>query len=139
LDFGASCHICHVIPLREYVGFWLGSTAREPGWENPTVGGQTCLECHLLRSRGTLPCEGCHSEVLAGVRLTDKCQTCHVDRELVKPHRGHAVCRDCHVETYLDPQERAQGIMAAKLAGELPPLPKRSLTVSSTPAMGGPH
>ncbi|MBW1880477.1 MAG: hypothetical protein JRJ84_19145, partial [Deltaproteobacteria bacterium] len=97
LDFGASCHVCHVLPLREYAAFWLGSTERTPEWENPIVGGQTCLECHLLRSRGTLPCEGCHSEVLEGVRLTDKCQTCHLDRELVPPHHGHAVCRDCHL------------------------------------------
>jgi len=139
LDFGASCHVCHVLPLREYAAFWLGSTERTPEWENPIVGGQTCLECHLLRSRGTLPCEGCHSEVLEGVRLTDKCQTCHLDRELVPPHHGHAVCRDCHVETYLDPQERARSIMAAKLAGDLPPLPERHMPEQNPRVAGGAH
>jgi hypothetical protein len=139
LDFGASCHVCHVIPLREYVAFWLGSTERTPEWQNPTIGGQTCLEFHLERSRGTLPCEGCHSEALAGVRLTEECQTCHLDRELVQPHHGKVVCRDCHVETYLDPRERAKGIMAAKLAGELPPLPKRNAPPPSPQMAGGVH
>jgi hypothetical protein len=120
-DFDAPCHGCHVLPVKEYLQRTFATVGVRPafvdGVENPTFGGQTCLECHLARGRGALACEQCHAEGSVEVRLDERCEACHADRIPLYPHSKPA-CRDCHPEVYLDPHGRAEQLMADKLGGD---------------------
>ena len=113
--FDAECHTCHVLPVREYVVFMAASFGTEtPEWasglEDPVIGGQTCLECHLARGRGAVDCGTCHPAGTRVVDLSSNCEGCHAELTPRHPHRDQ-YCRDCHVETYLDPDERLHLLM----------------------------
>ncbi len=124
-DFDAACHACHVLPFKEYLQYsfvsWGFST---PNWvsemENPVIDGETCKECHLARGRGLLPCGRCHPDLESEVRPDERCDVCHGFKPL-HPH-DNQVCRDCHVETFLDPHSIVDRIMTDKIRGDLPPL-----------------
>jgi hypothetical protein len=121
-DFDAGCHGCHVLPARQYLEHALGVVGvAAPDWvhdvENPVLGGQTCLECHLARGRGVVACEQCHAEGTLEVRFEERCEACHADRLPAGAHAGPA-CRDCHVEVYLDREGRVEHLMRQKLGGD---------------------
>ena len=118
-DFDAGCHGCHVLPVQQYLerGFattGLGIPAWVEGVDNPVIGGQTCLECHLARGRGIIACEQCHVEGTLEVRLDQECEACHEERIPLHPHTDQA-CLDCHPEVYLDPHGRSERLMQEKL------------------------
>ena len=115
------CHACHVIPLKEYLVMSASAWGlAAPAWvatiENPTIDQQSCMECHLGRGRGALPCERCHEDGKREVDLTSRCEVCHVDHPAIAPHQDQA-CRDCHVEAML-PQNRHH--MEAKMHEAVP-------------------
>lgn len=116
--FAANCHSCHVLPVREYTvalshRFGLSTSLEGPDWENPIIGGQTCLGCHVGRGRGAIACEHCHTDGQLDIRLNDRCEACHPERPS-HPHAGQ-VCRDCHVGAAMDNSHRTQSLMHQKL------------------------
>jgi hypothetical protein len=103
----AKCHTCHVLPVREYlVSSLLAWGATPPDWveeiDDPTIDGQSCMECHLARGRGSLACERCHVDGSRDVDLASRCDVCHTAHPALDPHDDQD-CRDCHVEAMLPP------------------------------------
>ena len=127
--FSASCHICHVLPVKEYMSFSLGKAGGPaPAWiqgmDNPVIANQSCMECHLARGRGTTDCAGCHSDGSATIEITERCEACHDDRVMVSPFQGMH-CRNCHVEAFQDQDDRVHAVMQTRFGG-----PKAHATTS---------
>ncbi len=120
-DFYASCHVCHVLPVKEYLSYGSARlVATVPGWiselHNPVVADQSCMECHLARGRGVIDCERCHPDGGEEVDLTERCEVCHEDRPIMPLFVG-VHCRDCHVEAFLGQAERREGARSDRLSG----------------------
>lgn len=110
--FYASCHVCHVLPLRELLAFASQQVSETtPTWieglDNPVFAEQTCMECHLSRGRGVIDCERCHQDGGTEIELTERCDVCHDDRSVMPQFEG-VHCRDCHVEAFQDQQVRLE-------------------------------
>lgn len=117
-ELGVGCHRCHVVPLAEYtvaLAAEVGVDARTwvEGWEDPTVGGQTCLGCHVGRGRGALDCDRCHRDGELRPDLTQGCPACHAEQPM-HPH-AEQPCRVCHVESTLGHRARTEALMHEKL------------------------
>lgn len=119
--FASSCHVCHVLPVREYLTYSaIRVGAPVPGWvaeiENPVVAEQSCLECHLAHGRGTTACVRCHSDGSTEVDITERCEACHHDRGMERPFEGMN-CRNCHVEAFHDRDARIHSAMHGRVRG----------------------
>jgi len=119
--YAASCHLCHVLPVREYLSYTAGVfTGTSPGWveglTNPVIAEQSCMECHLSTGRGDTDCAACHADGTTNVDVTERCEACHHDRGMVAPFEGMH-CRNCHVEAFEDREARVAAIMRARLEG----------------------
>ena len=111
-DYNAECHACHVVPVKELLTYTASRAHLDiPEWvrdlENPTFGGQTCLECHLARLRGYIECERCHQDGTKDVVPTERCDVCHSGHRVITPHEA-LDCRQCHVETFRGQEGRAR-------------------------------
>lgn len=121
IDFDAECHACHVLPVKQYLGFVASRVGLDApdfvgAMQNPTIGGQTCMECHLGRLRGSLGCERCHVDGTTEVRLDVRCEVCHDTRIPLHPHTERK-CRDCHGDVFIYGEDRDQMLMREKLGG----------------------
>ena len=125
--YDAECHACHVIPVKELL---IYTSARLPmgipDWvhdvKNPTLGGQTCLECHLARLRGYIECERCHRDGTSDVVASEQCFVCHSGHSVVTPHEL-IDCRQCHVETFRGQAGRARERLRLTRGVDLGPAP----------------
>lgn len=116
--FKAKCHSCHVLPVREMLAFIEGeiSGRQERAWsapfDNPILGGQTCLECHLGHGRSNIQCERCHVRGDVAPVITGRCEVCHTS-EPYEPHASMA-CRNCHPGAYIDQEAMRHDLMIDK-------------------------
>ena len=119
--FSASCHVCHVLPIREYLSYTaIRVGAGVPSWveaiDNPVVAQQSCLECHLTHGRGTTDCVRCHADGSKDIDITERCQACHHDQVMERPFEGFD-CRNCHVEAFHDREDRVRTAMHDRVLG----------------------
>ena len=119
--FAASCHVCHVLPIKEYLSYTaLRVGAEVPAWvegiENPVIADQSCLECHLAHGRGTTDCARCHTDGSKDIDITERCQVCHHDQGMSQAFEG-VHCRNCHVEAFHDQSDRVQTAMHDRVHG----------------------
>ena len=126
-DYNAECHACHVVPVKELLTYTASRAHLDiPEWvhelENPTFGGQTCLECHLARLRGFIECERCHREGTTDVVSTEQCDVCHSGHTVITPHEA-LDCRQCHVETFRGQEGRARQRLLELRGIDLGPVP----------------
>lgn len=117
--FQASCHLCHVLPVKEYLTYTAATVGAAPpawveGMANPVIADQSCLECHLSHGRGTTDCVRCHADGRSDIDITARCAACHHDRMMVSPFEGMH-CRNCHVEAFQDHDERVGEAMQVRL------------------------
>ena len=118
-ELEGECHTCHVLPVREYLSYGASRLhVSAPEWvqdmRNPTIGGQTCMECHLARGRGVIDCERCHTDGTRNADLTLDCNACHRGHDPLPPHDSVS-CRDCHVEAFVGHHQRVEAVMNDKL------------------------
>ena len=127
--FSASCHVCHVLPIKEYLSYTtLRGGADVPSWmesmENPVVAEQSCLECHLTHGRGSTDCVRCHADGSHDIDITERCEACHHDRMMERPFEG-LHCRNCHVEAFHDRSVRVHTAMHDRVHRGPPSQPER--------------
>jgi hypothetical protein len=120
-SFAASCHVCHVLPVKEYLSFAavrLGGDV--PAWieglDNPVIAEQSCLECHLSHGRGSTDCAHCHIDGSKDIDITERCEACHHDQGMTAAFEG-LHCRNCHVEAFHDQRARARTAMIDRMQG----------------------
>ncbi len=120
-DFSAGCHVCHVLPLKQYLSFTaIRLGGRVPAWveglDNPVIADQSCLECHLSHGRGTTDCARCHQDGSPEIDITQRCEACHHDRAMTETFEGMH-CRNCHVEAFHDQRARTRAAMHDRVRG----------------------
>jgi hypothetical protein len=107
LDFKASCHLCHALPVKQYLTYVAARVGTDVPdavrrMKNPVIDDQSCLECHLSHGRGDIPCEKCHREGTSEVDTGIECAACHIGHTPIPPHDTSA-CRDCHPDATWGP------------------------------------